>query len=425
MKVLVFATLLLVWALLSACGGSRTEGEGRAAGGTPESSSKAAEGTPAERDDEREAGGEKEHVTLSPEVQQRLGIGVAAVQKASLAVGLRVTGSVQPIESRVARVRPLARGRIVEVVARVGDRVARGALLARFDNIEAGELAAQRESAQAELGKLRVQLATATRQAERSARLAEIGAVPRREHDVNVTEQQAIDASIRAQESSIAGIEARLTRFGVTSLAERIPSTVSITSPIAGFVIRAGTGTGDVVDSSTELFALVDMTRVHVQANLFEKDLSRVHEGQDATVRVDAYPDLRLPGKVVAVAGALDPRARTVPVRVEVDNRDARLRLDMFASVDLATDVTESGLAVPRDAVQSLDGRSIVFVKADDTEFAVRTVETGRLAGRLIEITRGLSAGDSVVTAGAFRLKSALMAGELGDDDDDAKERER
>ena len=77
-------------------------------------------------------------------------------------------------------------------------------------------------------------------------------------------------------------------------------------------------------------------------------------------------------------------------------------------------------------AVQLLEGRQVVFIRSGATEFRVRPVTVGRLSGRLVEITEGLAAGDLVVTTGAFKLKSALLAGTLGDDDDDeAKESQR
>jgi cobalt-zinc-cadmium efflux system membrane fusion protein len=200
----------------------------------------------------------------------------------------------------------------------------------------------------------------------------------------------------------------------------------TIASPLAGVLVRADAAPGDVVDASTELFAVADISRVYVQAHVFEKDLGKVRQGQAATVTVDAYPDQRFAGTVAVIGGTVDPRTRTVPVRAEVANADARLKLDMFARVDLATDATQPGLAVRREAVQTLEGRQVVFVKSGDTDFMVREVDTGRLSGPLVEITRGLTAGDVVVTAGAFKLKSALLAGTLADDDDDdAKEPQR
>jgi membrane fusion protein, heavy metal efflux system len=424
MKMHVLALGLMLSVLVVACGGRQTAQDAESA--APESAESAAKITAGAAADDDDDDASKDHVEVAPDIQKRLGIGVTAVTPEPLAVSLRVTGSVQPIEGRLAHVRPLARGRILDVLAKVGDHVTRGQALARFDNIEAGELAAQRESARADLARLRVQLGTATRQAERARRLAEIGAVPQREYEASLGEQQQVEASIRAQESAVAGLEQRLRRFGTSEAAADASSVATISSPLAGILVRADAAPGDVVDASSELFAVADLSRVYVQAHVFEKDLGKVRQGQAATVTVDAYPDQRFAGRVAVVGGTVDPRTRTVPVRVEVANADARLKLDMFARIDLATDATQPGLAVRREAVQTLEGRQVVFVKSGDTDFMVREVDTGRLSGPLVEITRGLAAGDVVVTAGAFKLKSALLAGTLADDDDDdAKEPQR
>ncbi|MGE0705980.1 MAG: efflux RND transporter periplasmic adaptor subunit [Vicinamibacterales bacterium] len=421
--------VLGVCALLASCGGreaAEEEAQEQAVGDQAEAERReqpSANTGDADSDaDDDDDDAERDRVEVSAEVQERLGISVAEVREESLAISLAVAGSVQPIESRVARVRPLARGRVLEVRARIGDRVERGAELARFDNVEAGELAAERDAAVAQLASLRAHLATVTRQAERTARLVEIGAVPQREHDANVGEQQQIEASIRAQESTIAGMEARLRRFETAGAAADQTSIAIVRSPLSGIVIRVAAAPGDVVDSSSELFAVADISRVYVQAQVFEKDLGMVREGSQARVGVDAYPDERFSGQVAVVGGVVDPRSRTVPVRVEVANPNSLLKLDMFARVELATDAQQPGLAIPAEAAQTLDGRQVVFVKVEETEFAVRPVETGRSDGNLIEITQGLEAGESVVTGGAFKVKSALLAGELGDDDDDAQE---
>jgi cobalt-zinc-cadmium efflux system membrane fusion protein len=419
MKMHRLALGLMAAFLGAACGGRQTAGEDAARAAPPSAERGAAGKADAGPDEDEHA--EKDHVEVAPDIQKRLGIGVTAVTPEPLAVSLRVTGSVQPMEGRLAHVRPMARGRILDVLAKVGDHVTRGQALARFDNIEAGELAAQRESARADLARLRVQLGTATRQAERARRLAEIGAVPQREYEASVGEQQQVEASIRAQESAVAGLEQRLRRFGTSEAAADASSVATILSPLAGVLVRADAAPGDVVDASTELFAVADISRVYVQSHVFEKDLGKVRQGQAATVTVDAYPDQRFPGRVAVVGGTVDPRTRTIPVRVEVANTNTELKLDMFARVDLATDARQPGLAVRREAVQSLEGRQVVFVKSGDTDFMVREVDIGRLSGVLVEITRGLSAGEVVVTSGAFRLKSALLAGTLVDDDDDAK----
>ncbi|MGE4056218.1 MAG: efflux RND transporter periplasmic adaptor subunit, partial [Vicinamibacterales bacterium] len=406
--------------LLAACSGQQApDNDGRTAAASPNAQAEGATRSAPADDDGAEA---KDHVDVAPDVQKRLGIAVAPVTSQPLAVALRVTGSVQPIESRLARVRPLAQGRILEVLVKVGDRVLRGQPLARFDNIEAGAVATERERARAELARLRVQLGTLTRQVERARRLAEIGAVPQREYEASLGEQQQLEASIRAQESAIEGLDLRLRRFGTADAAADASSVATISSPIAGVLVHAAAAPGDVVDATTELFTVADISRLYVEAQVFEKDLGAVRKGQAATITVDAYPDERLPGVVAVVGAAVDPRTRSVPVRVEVANAGDRLKLDMFARIALATEATEQAIAVPREAVQNLDGRQVVFIRSSDTEFRVRHVAVGRLSGRLIEITEGLSTGDVVVTTGAFKLKSAMLAGTLGDHDDDAKE---
>jgi membrane fusion protein, heavy metal efflux system len=87
----------------------------------------------------------------------------------------------------------------------------------------------------------------------------------------------------------------------------------------------------------------------------------------------------------------------------------------MFATVALPTSGSRSGLAVPTDAVQNLEGKQVVFVRRSPTQFEIRQVNPGRASGSMIEIASGLKEGEEVVTAGAFQVKSALLSKELGD----------
>ena len=153
---------------------------------------------------------EADVVEISLDAQKRAGIEVAPVQMRTVQAEIRATGSVQAIENRIVHVRPLARGRVEEVGALIGDRVQKNQVLARLDNIEAGELATQIAADRAELQRLRIQQVNARRQAERSRSLVEIGAAPVKEAEAAETEARALEEAIRAQESTIAGIETRL-----------------------------------------------------------------------------------------------------------------------------------------------------------------------------------------------------------------------
>jgi cobalt-zinc-cadmium efflux system membrane fusion protein len=354
-------------------------------------------------------------VELTPEAQRRIGVEVAPVSESLLAVPLRVTGSVQPIDSRMGHVRPLARGRVQQVLVRMGDRVSTDQGLALFDNMEAGELATEYAGARGELARLRVQLATATRQAERSRKLGEIGAVPQKEVEASLSEQQQLEESVRSQESKIAGIDARLQRYGLNAASRDQSSVTTVRAPFGGVVTRIAAAPGDVVDASSELFTIADITHVYVQAQVFEKDLGHVHLGQAATIAIDAYPDDHFVGRVAAIGDTVDPQTRTVAVRCDVANVKGQLKLEMFATVDLATETNRSALVVPTEAIQTLDGKKVVFVRSTASRFAVRPIETGRSTETLTEVLHGLKPGESVVTRGAFQVKSSRLAKELGE----------
>ena len=167
---------------------------------------------PAHADTETEKG--PVIVEMKPAAQRHLGLQVETAAVKQLSEFLQVTGSVQPIDSRVSQVRSLARGRVQQILAKVGDRVSSGQALAQIDNIEAGELLSQEESARADLQRYEVQLATQAKQLERTRRLVQIGAAAQKEVEIAEGERQSLQQSIRSQESVLAGIASRLRRFG-------------------------------------------------------------------------------------------------------------------------------------------------------------------------------------------------------------------
>jgi len=348
-------------------------------------------------------------VELSLDAQKRAGIEVARVRMRTVQAEIRATGSVQPIDSRIAHLRPLAKGRVEQVLVRVGDRVERNQVLARMDNIEAGELAAEVMTARAELQRLRIQQANARRQAERSRSLVAIGAVPAKEAEGAEADSQALEEAIRAQESRIAGIEMRLKRFGAGAGDGGV---VAMRASFAGVVVDAEASPGEVVDSGSVLFSVADLSRVYIEAQVYEKDLGRIRLGQPALITVDAYPGQSFQGRVAAIRDTLNPQTRTAAVRCEVANPNGRLRLEMFANVVFPITDTHNALALPPDAVQTINRRPVVFVRTDELHFEAREVKVLG-DGLLAEITAGLREGELVVVRGAFQLKSTFLARQL------------
>jgi cobalt-zinc-cadmium efflux system membrane fusion protein len=353
---------------------------------------------------------------MSLSAQQHIGLQVSVALLTHMQEYLRATGTVQPIDSRVASVRPLARGRIVEVHAKVGDRVKAGQTLAVFDSVEAGELIAQLQSARAELEQRKARLAPASRQSERSRRLADIGAGSEKDFESSQAEQQEIEASIRSQQAAINGIEVRLSRFGISNASAPSSFLTTLKAPFAGVVTKAQASTGDFVDESREVFAVANLSQVWVQAEVYEKDLGRIRVGQNASITVDTYPNEHFNGRVAYISDVLDPQTRTARVRCEVANGDLKLKTDMFASIELPTKFDKQAVTVPTSALQEVEGKSVVFIRRSQIQFEKRDVEKGATVNGQTEITRGLKVGEPVVTQGSFHLKSILAGGELGEE---------
>jgi cobalt-zinc-cadmium efflux system membrane fusion protein len=354
-------------------------------------------------------------VELAVEAQRRAGIEVAPLAMGTADAEVLLTGSVQPIDSKVSEVRPLARGRVTQVAAKLGDRVQSGQVLAQFDNIEAGELASQHSSALAELQRLRVQQANAQRQAERSRSLVSIGAVPAKDAENAEAEVRAISESIRAQEATTAGLASRLTRFGVQPGADPGNATASIRAPFAGVVVKLNVAPGAVIDSTMPLFSIADLSSVYMEAQVFEKDLGRIRTGQQTKVRLEAYPGETFTGRVVSIRDILDPQTRTAGVRIEMPNPANKFRLEMFATVELPTLGTHAALTVPTEAVQTINRRPVVFVKQDALHFAAREVST--VGGGLTkELVSGVKEGELVVVKGAYQLKSVFLSRQTGEE---------
>lgn len=364
----------------------------------------------------KEAGETSNLVTVEEAAQKNVGVEVAPVRRTLLAERLQTTGTVQPVDSLVSQVRAPARGRLQQVLARVGDRVQAGGELARLENLEAGELTAQLASARAELQRLKVLLAAQSRQVERNRKLAAIGAAPAKDLEQSRAEFEALEESIRSQESAVAGVAARLKRFGASESVPGAPVITSITAPLGGIVIKAPASPGEVVETGAPLFTVADLSRVWVQAEVYEKDLGRIQLGQSAIIRVDAYPERLFSGAVSYIGDTLDPQTRTAKVRCEVPNGDVRLKLDMYATIQLPTTFSRQALAAPEGAIQQLGGKAVVFVQLGATRFEARQIEPGKTVDGLVEILSGLREGEKIVIAGAYHLKSIVAGKELGEE---------
>ncbi|MCX6566795.1 MAG: efflux RND transporter periplasmic adaptor subunit [Candidatus Aminicenantes bacterium] len=325
-------------------------------------------------------------VTLSAEAQADGGIVVAQAKRTVLAGKISAPGELDFDARRLVEVSARADGRIERVAAVAGDRVSSGQVLAEIYSRE--YLASQTEVLQA------VSRAARLRgDPEESAANAFLQAARRKLHPLGL-EDTDIDALIAAGE---------------------VRPFLSVRAPFSGTIIEAPALAGAHVDMGGSLFKLADMSSLWACVHIFEKDLSGIRAGSDTILRTQAYPDREFMGRLVLIGAVMDEKTRTVKGRVEVGNIDGSLRAGMYVEAAISSGAERSALVVPAAALQEFQSRPIVFVKTGATTFVLRPVETGARTAAEIEITNGLSAGESVVTAGSFLIKSELLKSSLGD----------
>jgi multidrug resistance efflux pump len=190
-------------------------------------------------------------------------------------------------------------------------------------------------------------------------------------------------------------------------------------APIAGRLARQTAFPGEQVEAGAELFEVLDLSRVWVLAAAFERDLSQLRVGQVGRLSLGAFPDLRLESQLTHIGLELDPQSRSLPLRFEVVNPSTGpwpepLRPGLFAEVELALEQSTVAVAVPVSALMESGADSRVFVETSPGFFALRRVQVGRRNQELVEVQSGVTAGEAVVTAGTFALRSALKAELLG-----------
>src|SRR5215813_12065589 len=328
------------------------------------------------------------------------------------------TGKILAAEDRTAVIGPVNEGRIVKLYAGQGTRVRKGQRLAELesadiDQAEADYLKALADSENAKRSAA-AEIKLAQQTYDRTKALYEKTVVPGKnlqaaEHDLEVAKANA-ENNIASTNVSLTAARRHLLILGLTdatidALSKKpgLAATFSLNSPIDGVVVERNATIGATVGPDASVFKIIDISRVWIDANVFEKDLPRVRVGQQVKVTTTAFSGSTFSGRVIFVNSVVDPDSRTVKVRTEVPNPDGRLKPDMFANVEVITDVAGKAISVPQSALLEDGGKSYVFV-AENNAYKKLQVQTGMRTGDRVEIVDGLKSGDKVVMKGNYLL---------------------
>lgn len=308
-------------------------------------------------------------VSVSPEVQQNLGVRTTRVTFANLSSAVAVVGRIETDERRIYEVQTLTPGFVEQLTVRaVGEPVGRGRLIA---NVYSPEL----YGAQVEFAALRrIRSSTITPGLHQAAR-----------------------ERLRLLGLPSGAIE-RLDRGGAPQ------RTYAVFARQSGIVTAIGARQGAKVDPGQSIVTLADLSQVWVVAEVPETSLGQIRVGQPVQITFPAYPGEIRNGRIDYIFPTLEPQARTARVRVTLPNPGAHLKIGMFANVTISG-TGAGGLVVPADAVISTGKRNVVIVKERD-RFLPAAVEVGPTIRDMTVIRSGLALNQEVVVSGQFLIDS-------------------
>lgn len=394
--VITFIIAALAAVAIGACGDDKPEA-GRDAGSTEDQISDSGRAGEGEHDPGEEG------VVLLDTTAIRLGGIRVGVAEPVMTTALPVTGTITYDANRVSHVGARTDGRVIASSVDLGRRVRRGQILVELESAEVGRIRAESQRASA-------LLRIATENYNRERRLEQQGISSRKE-------LLEAEADVRRAEAELRSARTQLSVLGA---GHGTGGHFDVAAPFAGIVVERNVSLGQMATASDTLFTVADLSRVWIELDVFERDLSRVSVGQMVSVSTDAFPNRTFPGRIVYVGDVVDPVKRTVRARVEIPNSSGALRPGMFARANIR--VGGGGgviaVAVPQTAIQQVEGRSIVFIPGSQPgEFRAVPVQVGEsMQGDKVVITAGLSAGARVVVEGAFTLRSEMEKGEIGEE---------
>jgi membrane fusion protein, heavy metal efflux system len=354
----------------------------------------------------------------SSEVSASHAIETETVTPQLIAGAIAATGKILVSEDRMASIGPVHEGCIVHLYAGQGNVVKKGQKLADLESPDIDEAEADYLKALAEYENARrtseaeVKLAQATYDRTKMLYEKTITAgknLQSAEHDLDVAKASAA-SSVASTKAALQAARRRLLILGlkeadIAAFATKsdISAIFSLTSPIDGTGVERNATIGATVGTDANLFKIINLASVWIDANVFEKDLERIKLGQEVKVTVPAYPEAIFLGRVILVSSVVDPETRSLKVRTEVANPNGRLKPDMFANVQIIIDVNHSAISIPQSAVLDDGGQKVVFV-ANGNGYEKRVVSVGIQSNDRFEIRDGLKAGDKVVVKGNYLL---------------------
>jgi len=343
-----------------------------------------------------------EGITIASEIKPTIGLKIQEIQPKVFTSFVTAPGKIRANQDKVAIVGPIIEGRISKVFVNWGDIVKKGQLLAYLESVEVGEAKAAYFKAKAELQVAKAELM-------RKKRLFEDQIIP--EKDLLEAEAAYTSAQAEADAAEKALHVIGFTEEEVASLSKShdLTAMMPIISPISGIIVNRQAVIGALAEPSSELFTIIDLSSLWIDAQVYEKDLDKIQLNQKVEISVIAYPNETFLGRVSYIGDTLDEETRTTVVRTVVNNPDRKLKPGMFATVKIITSEKKESMVLPEGAVLHQNGKSFVVVE-ETGKYIFREVKLGAVNDSIAEVIDGLKFGDRVVIKGHYQIATELMS---------------
>ncbi len=333
------------------------------------------------------------------------GITVMKVGDAEIRDLLRIPGSIQVDEQRMARIGAPVTGRISDIDVVLGQHVKRGQVLATVNSTEL---------AQNQLAYIKAlqQISLQSKAVDRAKALLDADVIAPAELQKRESELSGAKADLIAARNQLMVLGMSQANIDKLSRSTQMDTFSNINARIAGTVISRKINLGQVVQPADELFVVADLSTVWAVAEVPEHQIDLIEKGQEVDIEIPAIYEKPIKGKLIFVGDVVNPETRTVTVRSEILNNKQEIKPDMLVSMLVLSKPTKK-LSVPAQAIVRENDKNYVFVQIAPNKYRLREVTTDEEYQGNVAVINGLSAGETIIVEGAFHVNNERKRKEL------------
>lgn len=336
---------------------------------------------------------ESKTVCVSDSMQSRITLDTAKLS--NISNQLQLSGEVGFDENKVVKVFPFSSGQVIEVKVSIGDKVNAGQVLAI---IKSADIAGN----YSDLKTTGSDVAIAKRQLDNAKVLFEKGISSEKDYEeAKENYSKALSANQKIHDAL------KINGGGNTSA----NGVYTIKAPIGGYIVEKKANAGNFIrqDNTENLFTISDLKDVWVWANVFETDISKIHEGYCAIIKTLAYPDKVFKGKIDKISEVLSPDNKVMRIRINLPNEGLLLKPEMFTNVVIENTEQLKAVSIPSDAMVFEGGKNYVVLYKSKCDLKLQEVQVLKTEDKRSYISSGLNAGDIIISKNQILFYNAIL----------------